>query len=56
MVDAVVREHVYYVAIALEMTEQVEQRITLKFSVNLEQSSMETVWMMIHCTVSGGSR
>ena len=40
-------EHVYCVAIAFKMAEQVEQRITLKFSVNLEQSSMETVWMMI---------
>ena len=40
-------EHVYCVAIAFKMTEQVEQRICIKFCVNLEHSSAETI-QMIH--------
>ena len=35
-------EHVSCVAIALELTEQVEQRICFTFCVKLEHSSMET--------------
>ena len=38
-------EHVYCVAIAFKMTEQVEQRICIKFCVNLEHSSAETIQM-----------
>ena len=35
-------EHVYCVAIAFKMTEQVEQQICIKFCVKLEHSSAET--------------
>ena len=39
-------ELVYSVAIALKMTELVEQRICIKFCIKLEHSSMETVQMI----------
>ena len=39
-------EHVHCVAITFKMTEQVEQHICIKFSVKLEHSSAETVWMI----------
>ena len=39
-------EHVYCVAIAFKMTEQVEQRICVRFCVKLECSSMETIQMI----------
>ena len=39
-------EHVYCVAIAFKMTEQVEQRICIKFCVKLEHSSMGTIRMI----------
>ena len=38
-------EHVYGVAITFKMTEQVEQRICIRFYVKLERSSAETIWM-----------
>ena len=38
-------EHVYCVAVAFKMTEQIEQRICITFCVKLEHSSMESVWM-----------
>ena len=40
-----VNEHVYCVAIALKMTEGVEQQICIKFCIKLEQSSTETIQM-----------
>ena len=39
-------EHVYCVAIAFKMTEQVEQGISIKFCIKLEHSSVETIWMI----------
>ena len=39
-------EHVYCVAIAFKMTEQVEQWICIKFCVKLEHSSMDTIQMI----------
>ena len=40
------KEHVYYVAVTLKMTEQVEQQICIKFWVKLEHSSLETIGMI----------
>ena len=39
-------EHVYCVAIAFKMTEQVEQQICIKFCIKPEHSSTETIWMI----------
>ena len=39
-------EHVYCVAIAFKMTEQLEQQICIKFCVKLELSSVETIRMI----------
>ena len=39
-------EHVYCVAVAFKMTEQVEQWICIKFCVNFEYSSMENIRMI----------
>ena len=39
-------EHVYCVAIAFKTTEQVEQRICIKFCIKLEHSSVETIQMI----------
>ena len=39
-------DHVYCVAIALKMTEQVEQQIYIKFCIKLEHSSAETIQMI----------
>ena len=39
-------EHVYCVAIAFQMSEQVEQRICIKLCVKLEHSSVENTWMI----------
>ena len=39
-------EHVYCVAVAFKMTEQMEQQICIKFSVKLEHSSAETLGMI----------
>ena len=36
-------EHVYCVAVALKMTEQVEQQIYIKFYIKLKNAFMETV-------------
>ena len=48
-----VREHVYCVAIAFKMTEQVEQRICIKFYIKLEHSSLETTQMIQKATAMG---
>ena len=39
-------EHVYCVAIAFKMTEQVQQWICIKFCIKLEHLSMETIQMI----------
>ena len=39
-------EHVYCVAVAYKVTEQVEEQICIKFCVRLEHSSMETLQMI----------
>ena len=39
-------EHVYCVAVAFKMAEQVEQQICIKFCVKLEHSSVETIQMI----------
>ena len=36
-------EHVYCVAIAFKMTEQVEQQICIRFCVKLDHGSAETI-------------
>ena len=46
-------EHMYYVAITFKMTEQVEQQICIKFCVNLECSSMETIQIIQKATAMG---
>ena len=43
-------EHVYCVAIAFKMPEQVEQQICLKFCIKLEHASMETIQMIQKAT------
>ena len=39
-------EHLYWVAVAFKMTEQVEQQICIKFCFKLEHSFAETIWMI----------
>ena len=39
-------EHVYCVAVAFKMTEQVEQQICVKFCIQFEHSSVETIQMI----------
>ena len=39
-------EHVYCVTITFKMTEQVEQRICIKFYLQLEHFSLEAIWMI----------
>ena len=46
-------KHVYCVAIAFKMTEQVEQQICIKFCVKLEHSSMEAIWMIQKAAAMG---
>ena len=46
-------EHVYSVAIAFKMTEQVEQRVCINFCIKLEHSSMEMIWMTQKATAMG---
>ena len=46
-------EYVYYVAVTCKMTQHVEQRICIKFCVKLEQSSVETNWMMQKAAATG---
>ena len=36
----------YCVAVTFRMTEQVEQRVCIKFHMKLEHSSVETIWMI----------
>ena len=42
----ILSEHIHCVAITNKMTEQIEQRICIKFCVKLEHFSMETIWMI----------
>ena len=46
-------EHVYCVAITFKMTEQVEQRICIKFCIKLEHSSVETIQMIQKAAAMG---
>ena len=46
-------EHMYCVAMAFKVTEQVEQQICIKFCVKLEHSSAETIWMIQKVTAMG---
>ena len=39
--------------VTFKMTEQVEQRMCIKFCVKLEHSSMETIWMIQKATAMG---
>ena len=43
----------YYVAITLKMTEQVEQQICINFCIKLEHSSMEIIWIIEKATAMG---
>ena len=46
-------EHLYCVAIALKMPEQVEQQIYIKFCIQLELSSMEHISVIQRATAMG---
>ena len=46
-------EHVYCVAVTLKMTEQVGQRICIKFCIKLEHSSAGAIWMMQKAAAMG---
>ena len=46
-------EHVYGVAITFKMTEQVEQRICIKFCIKIEHSSTETIQMIQKAAAMG---
>ena len=46
-------EHVHCMAIALTMTELVEQQISIRFHVKLEHSSTETIQMVQKATAMG---
>ena len=46
-------EHVYCVAVTFKMTEQVKQRVCIKFCVKVEHSSVETIWMIQKATAVG---
>ena len=46
-------EHVYRVAIAFKMTEQVKQQICIKLCIKLEHSSTETIWVIQRATAMG---
>ena len=46
-------EHVYYVAVTFNMTEQVEQLICIKFCIKLEHSTAETIWMTQKAAATG---
>ena len=46
-------EHVYCVAIAFKMTEQVEQRTCIRVCIKLEHASAETIWMIQKAAAMG---
>ena len=46
-------EHVNWVVITFKMTEQVGQRICIKFLIKLEHSSKETIQMIEKATAMG---
>ena len=46
-------EHVCCVAVALKMTEQIEQRICIKFYIKCEHSSEERIWMIQKAAAMG---
>ena len=49
-------EHVYCVAVAFKMTEQVEQWICIKFCIKLEHSSVNTIRIIEKATAMGNWR
>ena len=48
-----VSERVYCVVVAFKMTEQLEQRIRIKFCTKFEYSSTETIQMIQKATAMG---
>ena len=46
-------EHVYCVVVAFKMTEQMEQRICIKFCVKFENFSAEAIRMIQKATAMG---
>ena len=46
-------EDLYCVAIVFKMTEQIEQQICIKFCVELEHSSVETIQMIQKAAAMG---
>ena len=46
-------EHVYCVAMALKMTQQVEQHICINFCIKLEHFLVESIWMIQKATAMG---
>ena len=53
VVEKLLSESVYCVAVAFKMTEGEEQQICVKFCVKLEHSSTETIWMIQKATAMG---
>ena len=49
-------EHMYCVAVTFKMTEQVEQRIYIKFCIKLEHCSAETTQMIQKAAAMGNWR
>ena len=47
------REHVYCVAVAFKMTEQLEQQIYIKFCIKLEHSCTETIQIIQKAAAMG---
>ena len=52
VVEKLLSESVYCVAVAFKMTEQLEQQICIKLCVKLEHSR-ETIWMIQKATAMG---
>ena len=46
-------EHVHCVVVSVKMTEQVEQQICIKFCINLQYSSVETIGMIQKAAAMG---
>ena len=46
-------EHVYCVVFTFKMTEQVDQQVCIKFCINLDHSSAETIWMIQKAATMG---
>ena len=46
-------EHVYCVVFTFKMTERVDQQVCIKFCINLEHSSADTIWMIQKAAAMG---